>query len=106
VNAVVATTAVPVPDSATDGLVAALLDSARLADLAPALVGVKVMLTWQEDPAVTLEPQVVVSANIAASVPATEIPLTTRGALPVLASVTTRGADGVPTGRELKARLV
>jgi hypothetical protein len=78
----------------------------RLADMVPVVFGVNVTLTVQDVPAATPEAQVFVSANIAASVPVTEMPLTAREAVPVLVIVTTCAADVVPTGCELNARLV
>ena len=94
----------PVPDRAITGLVAALVARSMLADLAPALVGVNVTLTLHDCPAATMEPQLLVSANIAAGAPPTLIPRMVRFAPPVFESVMICAVADVPMTCALNVR--
>ena len=66
-------------------------------DRLPVLVGVKVTLIVQLEPAATLDPQLLVCAKSPALLPPTVTLVIVRGAAPELVSVTGTGTLVVPT---------
>ena len=88
---------IPEPVTVTTlGDPAALCAICTVALFAPVLVGRNVTDTVHDPPGATV-PHVVLVANWVGLVPARVTPVTTRLAVPVFVTVTTCGADTIPT---------